>query len=350
MKTLVTGGSGYFGSHLIKKLLDRGYEVRSLDINDADDRPSKAEFIKADIRDFEAVKRACEGVDFVFHTVAQVPLANDPDLFLSVNLGGTETLLKASLESRIKAVVHVSTSAVFSVPIDMPITDDTPVNPMEPYGKAKLQGEKLCFEYANKGLNISVVRPRTIIGGESRLGIFQILFEWVSEGKKIPVFDKGDYLYQFVHSDDLAEVCIRSAEKSPKTDQKTPRIYNCGAEKYATMREMLQTLCDHAATGAKVRSVPMKPAMLAMKIANRLGLSPLTDWHWLAYGHPFYFDTSKIRKELGYTAKYSNDEMICESYDWYIANKDKLKVMGQGASAHRSAVKQGILKLVKWLS
>ncbi|MDR1452193.1 MAG: NAD-dependent epimerase/dehydratase family protein [Helicobacteraceae bacterium] len=348
MKALVTGGSGYFGTHLIKKLLAYNYEVKSLDINDADDRPKEVEFIRADIRDYEAVKKACEEVDFVFHTVAQVPLANDPDLFLSVNLGGTETLLKASLSNGVKKVVHISTSAVFSVPIPMPITDETPVNPMEPYGKAKLQGEKLCFEYADKGLSVAIVRPRTIIGGASRLGIFQILFEWVSEGRKIPVFDDGNYLYQFVHSDDLAEVCIRAMRRS--TQESQPQIYNCGAERYGSMREMLQTLCDHAATGAKIRCVPMKPAMLAMKIANRLGLSPLTDWHWLAYGHPFYFDLSKIRGELGYTAKYSNDEMICESYDWYIANKDKLKYAKEGASAHRSAVKQGALKLLKWLS
>ncbi|MDR1910886.1 MAG: hypothetical protein LBQ52_00875 [Helicobacteraceae bacterium] len=113
---------------------------------------------------------------------------------------------------------------------------------------------------------------------------------------------------------------------------------------------MLQTLCDHAATGAKVRSLPMGLAVCGMKITSKVGLSPLGDYHSLMYGRSMYFDTSKIRDELGYVAKYSNDEMICESYDWYIANRDKLKYADQGASAHRSAVKQGILKLVKLFS
>ncbi|MDR1452194.1 MAG: hypothetical protein LBI57_07710 [Helicobacteraceae bacterium] len=116
------------------------------------------------------------------------------------------------------------------------------------------------------------------------------------------------------------------------------------------MREMLQTLCDHAATGASVRSIPMGLAVCGMKLTSALGLSPLGDYHSLMYGRSMYFDLSKIRGELGYTAKYSNDEMICESYDWYIANKDKLKYAKEGASAHRSAVKQGALKLLKLFS
>ncbi|GAB7141194.1 NAD-dependent epimerase/dehydratase family protein [Deferribacterales bacterium RsTz2092] len=345
MKILVTGGSGYFGSCLIKKLTKRGsFQIASLDLSDADDRPQAVEFFRADIRDLDAVSKACIGVDIVLHNVAQVPLANNSQLFESVNVGGVETLLKACLENKVKKVVYTSSSAVFGVPQNLPITETTPTLPKESYGATKLAAEKVCAEYIQKGLDISIVRPRTILGGNGRLGIFQILFEWVSEGRHIPMFGDGSYPYQFVHSDDLAEVCIRAGERAGSS------IYNCGAERYGTMRDILQALCDHAKTGAKPRSIPMAPAALAMKIINRLGLSPLTDWHWLSYGIPYYFDTSKIRTELGYTAKYSNDEMICESYDWYIANRDRIHYIGEGASTHRSAVKQGILNLIKWMS
>jgi nucleoside-diphosphate-sugar epimerase len=342
MIALVTGGSGYFGSVLLKKLLERGYICRVFDLNDADDRPESVEFIKGDIRDYQAVLRACEGADVAYHNVAQVPLAKDHHLFQSVNIGGMENLLKACEQSRVSKVVYTSSSAVFGVPRELPVTEATVPAPAEAYGKAKFQAEEICSEYIKKGLDISIVRPRTILG-HGRLGIFQILFEWVSVGAKVPVLGAGDNIYQFVHSDDLAEVCVRAGERSGAS------VYNSGAAEYGAMREMLQALCDHAATGAKVRSIPMGLAVFAMKITGKLRLSPLSDYHWLMYGRSMYFDNSKIKEELDYIPRYSNNQMICESYDWYMKNKDSLTYAGQGASMHRSALKQGVLKLVKLL-
>ncbi|MDR2400913.1 MAG: NAD-dependent epimerase/dehydratase family protein [Deferribacteraceae bacterium] len=342
MLALITGGSGYFGSVLVKKLLERGYVCRIFDLNDADDRPKDAEFIKGDIRDYEAVLQACRGADVVHHNVAQVPLAKDHHLFQSVNIGGTENLLRACGHNGVGKVVHTSSSAVFGVPSVLPVTENTFPAPAEAYGRAKFQAEEICGEYIKKGLDVSIVRPRTILG-HGRLGIFQILFEWVSEGAKIPVLGKGDNIYQFVHSDDLAEVCIRAGERAGAS------FYNSGAVEYGTMRELLQGLCDYAATGAKVRSVPMGLAVFAMKITGKLRLSPLSDYHWLMYGRSMYFDNSKIKTELDFTPRYSNNQMICESYDWYLKNKESLTYAGQGASAHRSALKQGILKLIKLL-
>ena len=82
--------------------------------------------------------------------------------------------------------------------------------PVEEYGRAKLAGETLCWEYGRKGLDVSIVRPCTIVG-HGRLGIFQILFEWIYQGKNIPVLSDGKNTYQFVHADDLAEACIQAS-------------------------------------------------------------------------------------------------------------------------------------------
>ena len=79
--------------------------------------------------------------------------------------------------------------------------------PMENYGKAKYKAEKICQNYISENLDIIIIRPRTILG-HGRLGIFQILFEWIREGKNIPVLGKGDNIYQFVHADDLADAII----------------------------------------------------------------------------------------------------------------------------------------------
>ncbi len=90
---LVTGGSGYFGSLLVAALRARGDRVRVLDLQDAHDRPGDVEFVQADIADARRVRESCDGVDVVFHNVAQVPLARDPALFEAVNVHGTANLL-----------------------------------------------------------------------------------------------------------------------------------------------------------------------------------------------------------------------------------------------------------------
>ena len=124
-KALITGGSGYFGSLLINKLLEKGVSCASLDISDANDRPQSVEFIRADIRDLDAVKAAVAGVNVVYHNVAQVPLAKDVELFESVNRLGTENILKAAHEAGVNKFVYTSSSAVFGVPDINPVTEDT---------------------------------------------------------------------------------------------------------------------------------------------------------------------------------------------------------------------------------
>ena len=98
-RALVTGGSGYFGSLLLRRLLEQGWGCRVFDLNDADDRPESVEFRRGDIRDLDACRRACAGAETVFHCVAQVPLANDKPLFWSVNRDGTRNLLQAAHEA-----------------------------------------------------------------------------------------------------------------------------------------------------------------------------------------------------------------------------------------------------------
>ncbi|MEM1170761.1 MAG: NAD-dependent epimerase/dehydratase family protein [Cyanobacteria bacterium P01_H01_bin.35] len=340
MQSLITGGSGYFGYLLLRKLLDRGELCCVLDLVDADDRPSEVKFFQADIRDYEGVLNACKGVDIIYHNVAQVPLAKDKKLFDSVNILGTENLLKAALANGVKKVVYTSSSAVFGVPNENPVSEYTPPKPGEAYGRAKLEGENLCAKYVERGLDVSIIRPRTIIG-HGRLGIFQILFEWIRQGYNVPVLGKGNNSYQFVHADDLAQACILAAIRPGAA------TYNCGTDRFGTMREVLQSLCDYAKTGAKVKSVPMAPAIGGMKITSALGISPLGAYHSLMYGRSMYFDISKSQSELGWQPQYSNEEMFIQSYDWYLKNRESVFTSNR-ASHHRSAVKQGVLRLVKW--
>lgn len=336
--SLVTGGSGYFGSLLVAELRQRGLPVRVLDLVDADDRPSEVDFVPGDIRSAADVRRALDGVDVVFHNVAQVPLARDKALFESVNVGGTSTLLAGCEDARVAKVVYTSSSAVFGIPDSNPVFPETPPKPVEAYGRAKYDGELLCKAAVSRGLDVSVVRPRTILG-LGRLGIFGILFDWIADGAAVPVLGKGDNVYQFVHAHDLATACILAAEHS------APGIYNIGAEEFGTMREAVEHLCDYAGTGAHVRSVPIGLTSKAMQGTATLGLTPFGPYHWIMYSKSLWFDLSAAKDELGWSATYSTDAAFRDSYDWFLANRAHLS--GSNASHHRSPAKQGILSLAK---
>ncbi len=340
---LITGGSGYFGCLLRDRLRTSGANVRIFDLIDADDRPSDVEFMQGDIRDRTAVQRACAGVEVVYHNVAQVPLAKDRALFDAVNRDGTQHLLDAARRARVRKIVHTSTSAVFGIPARNPVDERVEPRPLEPYGKAKLEAERLIAAAVERyGQDVTIIRPRTIVG-HGRLGIFQILFDWIEEGRRIPVLGRGDNLYQFVHADDLADACIKAAARSG------PATYNIGAERFGSMRQTLEALCAHAGTGSRVYSIPFGLAVAGMRLTSALGLSPLGPYHALMYGRSLYFDLARPRAELDWQPRWSNEEMICESYDWYVSHKDTVH-RSDGRSAHSSAVRQGILGLLKRIS
>lgn len=334
---LVTGGSGYFGSLLADIALARGDRVRIFDIAEPTD-PTDAEVVVGDVRDRAALAAACDGVDVILHNVAQVPLAKNHELFWSVNVVGTANVLLAARDAGVGKVVHTSSSAIFGIPERNPVTEDTPGRPLEAYGRAKLTAETLCHEAAASGVDVSVVRPRTILG-HGRLGIMAILFEFVQEGAPVFVLGGGHNRYQFVHSSDLADAILRAG------DRPGPRTYNIGADAPGTMRETIQALVDHAGTGSKVRSLPTGPAATAMKSLSGAGLLPFAPYHWLLYGESLWFDSTRAKEELGWAPTYSNGEMLIESYEWFLSHREE--IAEGGGSHHKSPVPLGVLKLLK---
>jgi len=334
---LVTGGNGYFGRLLVRRLADRGDEVRLLDIDVTGADALGVEVVGADIRDGPAVRGAVDGVDVVYHNVAQVPLAKDPQLLRSVNVAGTQVLLDAGIDAGVGKIVHTSSSAVFGIPEHNPVLATTVPKPQEVYGHAKLAAEWACLNAAASGLDVSIVRPRTILG-HGRLGIFGILFDWIADGADPIVLGDGRNRYQFVHADDLASACLLAAERPG------PAVFNVGTDRFGTMREALANLCAHAGTGATVRRLPAGPTSLAMRASAAAGLTPFAPYHWLMYAHSMWFDIDHARDQLGWTPRYSSDEMLAESYDWFLANRS---ATATGTSPHRRTAKAGALGALK---
>ena len=179
MTHLVTGGSGFLGNLIARRLLARGERVKVLDLWEDPTRPKAIEFIRCDIRDRAGVKSALRDVTIVHHNAALVPLTKSGPQFWQVNVEGSRIAAEEAARVGVEAFVHMSSSAIFGVPQSCPITEATPLRPAEIYGRAKLAGEQAVREVCAKGgPRLIVIRPRTILG-EGRLGIFQILFEWI---------------------------------------------------------------------------------------------------------------------------------------------------------------------------
>ena len=340
-KHLVTGGSGFLGNLIASKLLMQGEEVSILDIWQDEKQDKNIKFIQSDIRDKDNVIKAMKGIDVVHHNAALVPLTKSGTRFWSVNVEGSRAAAESALTAGVTKFIHMSSSAIFGIPQEYPITASTLPKPVEVYGKSKLAGE-LAVREVFRGSNVllSVIRPRTILG-EGRLGIFQILFEWIHHNRDVYTIGKGNGLFQFVHAHDLLDAYMKTLrlEKSG--------VYNIGTDNFASLNSALENLIGYAGSNSRIRHLPEKLTIGTLKILDKARLSPLAPWHYKTFHKPFYFDMQPL-VDIGWKAKYSNDLMLQESYEWFLKHK-KIN-NSSGNSPHRKNVNEKILKFLRIIS
>lgn len=342
MKHLVTGGSGFLGNLIARRLRAQGESVRILDIWEDPDRDPDTEFMHCDIRDAEGVARAMQGMDVVHHTVALVPLTKSGRTFHEVNVEGSRIAAEAAAHAGVSAFIHMSSSAIFGAPATCPVTETTPYRPLEIYGRGKLAGELAVRETCAKhGLPLIVIRPRTILG-EGRLGIFEILFDWIRDNRNIYIMSAGTGGLQFVHAHDLMDFYMLALQRQQ------PGLYNVGAPEFASLYDDLAALIAYAGSDSRIVRIPAGLAINSLRALDWLHLSPLAPWHYLTYHKPFHFDVSPLLA-MGWQPAYSNQRMLRESYDWFLAHPEAIG-RTRGGSVHRSTVRQRLLGLLKRLS
>jgi nucleoside-diphosphate-sugar epimerase len=337
MLHLITGGSGFIGAMIARRLRARGDQVRILDIVDDPSRPADIAFVHGSILDTAAVAAAMRDVDVVHHGAALVAQAAAGRRYWDVNLDGTRTVAQQAVLAGVRHMIHLSTTAIFGLPPNGPITAATVPDPIEDYGKSKLAGERAMHDICEaSGIPLVTIRPRVTLGA-GRLGIFQILFEWIKEGRAVRVMGDGSQRQQFVHVDDLMDFYMLALESG------RPGTYNVGTDRFGTLREDLDALIAHAGTRARVAGLPVWPAVQALRLLHVARLSPLTPWHYRTYHRDCYFDTAPLTA-MGWRPRYANIDMLVESYDWYRTHTP------EGPSPHRRGLAQGALRLVKALS
>ena len=337
----ISGGAGFLGLHLARRLLADGHTVRTLDIVPLDDPELErsVEELRGDVRDADRVRELVEGAEVVVHAAAALPIQASRDSIRSVNVGGTETVLRAARDAGVRRVVFISSTAVYGVPEKHPIEEDDPLVGVGWYGESKIDAEALCRVAA---VETTIVRPKTFVGAE-RLGVFEILFDWIREGRRIYVLGKGHNRYQLLGVADLVEAIVRAAY-APEAAGET---FNVGATEFGTVRSDLQALIDHAGSSSRLRPVPAKPAEIVLRALELLHLSPLAEWHYKTAHKDSFVDVSKSQRLLGWQPRLSNREALIETYDWYLANRERV---GGAGVTHRVPWNQQALGLLKRLS
>jgi nucleoside-diphosphate-sugar epimerase len=343
MKVLITGGAGFLGLHLARFFSQKKYEVYLLDIADFDKKeyPKNCRFINVDIRNMALMYRYIKGIDFIVHAAAALPLWKSEDI-MKINVGGTDNVLKASLKNKVKRVIYISSTAVYGIPERHPIYENDKRVGVGPYGQSKIEAENLCFKYIQNDLNVTIIRPKTFLGTH-RLGVFEILFDWIHDGKKIPVVGNGNNRYQLLDVDDLCEATYLFTQKN---SDKYNNVFNIGAEEYTTVKKDLETMFKAVDSKSKIFPTPAFLVKKALWIFEKLKLSPLYQWVYDTADKDSFVSIDKLTKTLSWHPRYSNSDALIKAYKWYQKNYKEIKSRGSGVT-HTVGWKQGILGLIK---
>ena len=336
---LITGGLGFVGINLARKLAKNGYKVRIFDKKKQEESLGKnIEYFHGDITNFDSVYDACKDVDCIFNLASLLPCSRAGNMFIKVNVGGTKNVLESAKKRGIRKIVHVSSSIVYGIPEKILASEKEQPKPIGDYGRSKLAAERLCIDYTKKGIRITILRPRMIIGA-GRLGLLTILFDWIKRGKRIYLIGSGKNRFQMVSVWDLIDACILAMDKGSN------QIFNIGADNTPQLVDLMNNLIKHANSKSKVFPLNATMTRNALKLLDKMKLTPLNVEHYLIADKDYVLDISKAEKLLGWKPKHHAYDFMNEAYDFYINNIGKIS-----DESKSDFPRQKLLKLIRFFS
>jgi len=342
---LVTGGAGFFGGILKRHLLQQHYDVTSVDrVQDPSWHPRLTK-VTGDLRDPWLVNSLFErsGYDAVFHCAAVLAHGmslDEGDLWAS-NVSATRMLAEGCRTRGVPKLIFTSTNCLWASNPGHAIRENETAVPAEIYGHSKLAAAGILRRYA-RYLDVVILRCPTIID-RGRLGLLAILFEFIHDGKTVWVVGDGSNRYQFIYAEDLLRACMAALEPGESD------IFHVGSANVKPLRDVYQAVIDAAGSTSRVRSLPLKPTLAAMRMAHRLGVSPLGPYHYRMIAEDFMFDTTKIQDRLGWRPTLTNEQMLVQAYHYYETRREEIH-QRTDVSAHSKATPMGVIRLLKWVS
>jgi len=259
MKFAVTGGAGFIGSHLIKSLLEEGHAVITIDnlntgkIDNIKPILDKIDFVNGDIRDFELLKSKFRDIDGVFHEAALASVQESfsrIDEYNKVNVDGTENILKLAKEFGFK-VVYASSSSVYGNPAKIPIAEEDPKNPINPYAQTKLDDEKIATKYANEGVRVIGLRYFNVFGerqSQTYAGVIKKFLKKAKSGEAPIINGDGSQTRDFVYVGDVVQANILAMKSNV-----SHKFFNVGTGTTISVLQLADLIID--AFGLPIRPI-----------------------------------------------------------------------------------------------
>ena len=320
-RVLVTGGTGFTGSHLVRRLISRGHEVLVLDNKKGlvhDELINLgAEITLGSITDHDLVHRLTKGCDIVHHLAAAFREINvTQSHYWQVNVNGTRDLLEAAAKHGVERFIYCSTCGVHGDVKNPPAGEKSPIAPADYYQLTKYEGEKIVEQYAQQGLKVSILRPAAIYGpGDPERWL--MLFKRVASGRFL-MFGNGKATYHPLYIDNL----IDAFELAAENDQAIGQTYLIADEKYYQLDDLVRELGFALGVNPRIIHLPFTPLWVAALITELVykplrGNPPLfrrrVDW----FRQNRAFDISKARAELGFQPKIDLQTGVKRTVDWY---------------------------------
>ena len=321
MKVLVTGGTGFTGKALVRRLLDLGHEVVALDYKEGlktqELRDWGAQVILGSVTDPDVVRRAMEGVEVVHHLAAAFREMNVPDRYYwEVNVGGTRNVLAAALDHGVRKFVYCSTCGVHGNIDQPPGGEDAPIQPADYYQRTKYEAEPLVREFQERGLPSLILRPAAIYGpGDPER--FLLIFRRVARGT-FPMFGDGRTYYHPLYIDNLVEAFVLAMRDGVGNGE----AYLIADDQYVEIEELVRRVARALGVDVKVPHYPVWPVVAAGHVCEKLcrpfGITPpifprRVDW----YRQNRAFKIDKAKRDLGYEPKVGLDEGLRRTAEWY---------------------------------
>ena len=238
-RALITGGSGFFGGLLKRRLLADGVACVNIDLVKDEDSHPLLTSIHGDICEPTILKTAFDTgkFDVIFHVAAQlVHGVKDEKMLWASNVEGTESIARAAVANGVRKIVFTSTNCLWARGFNRPVTEEDPPEPIETYGRSKMEAERILQKY-NDQVQSVIIRCPTIIDS-GRMGLLAILFQFIDEGRKVWLVGGGRNCYQFIDAGDLASACIAAS------DYDGSGIFNVGSDNVKSLRQVYQYVID----------------------------------------------------------------------------------------------------------
>ncbi len=283
MKSIITGGAGFIGSHLSEKLISLGHKVVVVDNfvvgkkKNIKNIKDKIEIVNKDIRNYDSIKDLFKNVDYVFHLAALadiVPSIENPDDYFSTNVQGTYNVLKASVENKVKRFIYSASSSCYGIPKKYPTPENEKISPLYPYALTKRMGEELVVHFSKVyKLNTTSLRFFNVYGPRARTSgtygaVFGVFLAQKIAKKPFTIVGNGNQRRDFTYVSDIVDAII----KTSKSKNLSGKIYNVGSGKTVSINRIAKLL------GGKKIFIPKRPGEPDVTFANIKMIKKEVNW------------------------------------------------------------------------